>query len=231
MSHESEHDYEPIRGLPGRLPPGEHILWQGEPDWRAFARHAMQARTIAIYFGILMAWRLITTLSDGGGVGMALVDVLTLVPVALAGVGLLVLFAWLVGRTTVYTITNKRVVIRAGVALPKAVNIPFTIIETAQLKERGQGRGDIALALKGPDRIAFLHLWPHVRPWRLAKAEPALRCIPQAEQVGQILAGALEATAETAPKVRRRSRRPATATGPARPAHAGLANHGVKEAV
>ena len=26
-----EHDYEPVRGLPGPLPAGEQLIWQGSP--------------------------------------------------------------------------------------------------------------------------------------------------------------------------------------------------------
>jgi hypothetical protein len=37
MGHDPDHDFafEPVRGLPEALPPGEEILWQGRPDaWR-----------------------------------------------------------------------------------------------------------------------------------------------------------------------------------------------------
>jgi hypothetical protein len=47
--------------------------------------------------------------------------------------------------------------------------------------------GDIALSLYPTDRIAWLHLWPHARAWRLTQPEPALRCIKDADAVGKIL--------------------------------------------
>jgi len=37
-------------------------------------------------------------------------------------------------------------------------------------------------------------LWPHARPWRLKAPEPALRCIPEAGRVADMLAGALRET-------------------------------------
>jgi len=37
------------------------------------------------------------------------------------------------------------------------------------------------------DKIAYFHLWPHARPWRLAKPEPMMRCIPEANQVAALL--------------------------------------------
>jgi len=33
-----EYEYEPVPGLPQRLPQGERILWQGAPDWQTLAR-------------------------------------------------------------------------------------------------------------------------------------------------------------------------------------------------
>jgi hypothetical protein len=102
------------------------------------------------------------------------------------------MLAWLNSRTTVYTITNKRVVMRFGVAVSKAVNIPFTIIDGAALKAMPNGAGDLALTLKAPNKLAFLHLWPHARPWRMATPQPTLRAVPDASAVATILATAMQ---------------------------------------
>jgi hypothetical protein len=108
-------------------------------------------------------------------------------------VGLLALYAWLSGRTTIYTMTDKRVVIRSGVALPKMHNLPYSQLESANLRLYDDGSGDIALALPSSDRVAYLMLWPHVRPWRFNRAEPMLRGVAKAGQVAQILARAIAA--------------------------------------
>jgi hypothetical protein len=50
-----------------------------------------------------------------------------------------------------------------------------------------RGFGDITLALKGSDRIGWVHLWPSVRPWRITKPEPTLRAIPDVELVAEKL--------------------------------------------
>ena len=43
-----------------------------------------------------------------------------------------------------------------------------------------------------PDqKIAYLNLWPHARPFRMANPEPALRCVPRAIEVAEILSRAL----------------------------------------
>ena len=45
------------------------------------------------------------------------------------------------------------------------------------------------------DKVAYLLLWPHARPWRLSKPEPMLRAVPDAARVAAILARALAAAA------------------------------------
>ncbi len=193
MNKANEYESEPIRGLPERLPPGETILWQGEPRWQSLARRAFHTRSVSIYFAAIIAGRLALGVHSGESPATAAAAALGLVPLALAGVGLLALLAWAMARSTVYTITNKRVVIRFGVALPMTINIPFKIITAAALRTHDDGTGDIPLQLTGTGRIAYLHLWPHARPWRMKTPEPMLRCIPQAVEVAKLLSQALVA--------------------------------------
>src|SRR5262249_37799636 len=110
--------------------------------------------------------------------------------------GLLCLLAWLSARATVYTVTSRRVVLRFGVALPLAVNVPYRIVRSAGLRIDSGGTGDIALSLTGDEKIAYLALWPHARPWRLRHPEPMLRAVPAATEVAQILSSALYAQAD-----------------------------------
>lgn len=181
---------EPVPGLPEDLPEGERRLWSGSPHWRAIAMHVFHVRAVAIYFAGLAMWKTVGAFNAGGVVDAAMSASMVAL-FAAAALGLLVLFARLIAKTTIYTITNERVVIRAGVALPKAINIPFSVIGSAALTVRKGGDGDIPLQITGPDRAAYLHLWPHVRPWRLARAEPMLRAVPDAANVAGLLAGAL----------------------------------------
>jgi hypothetical protein len=188
----SEHDFEPIRGLPGDLPPGEEILWQGAPHWLTLAMQAFHIRIAGTYFAVILLWRVSSGLSAGESLLHAVGAALSVAPIALIGLGTLAFFGWLNSRTTVYTITNRRVVMRFGAALTKAINIPFTIIEGAALKTYDGGAGDIALTLKAPNKIAFLQLWPHARPWRLAAPQPTLRALPDARAAADILTSAMK---------------------------------------
>jgi hypothetical protein len=79
---------------------------------------------------------------------------------------------------------------RIGIVLNLTFNLPFGRIATAGLRDTGHGTGDIPLTLAGSDRIAYMHLWPHARPWRIAHPEPMLRCVPNAPRVAQVLAQA-----------------------------------------
>lgn len=185
-----EFECEPIRGLPERPPPGEHILWQGAPAWWPLAKQAFHVRAVTAYFLLLIAGHGAWYARETGSAPLPVI--MSPVPVAIAALALLLLVAWLASRTTVYTITNRRVVLRAGIALPIAINIPFALIGRAGLRIHGDGTGDIPLGLMGSERVGYITLWPHVRPWRLKAPEPMLRAVPGAVRVAELLADALE---------------------------------------
>ncbi len=187
----SEFDFEPIRGLPAPLPPGEELLWQGAPDWRSLACEAYHIRAVAAYFAGMLAWRTAGAIGAGTPPLAALESAAAVAPIAGLALGLLAFLAWLNSRTTVYTITNRRVVMRFGAALTKAINIPFGVIEGAAVNARADGGGDLALRLRVPNRIAFLHLWPHARPWRIGQPEPSFRAIPNVAAAAAILTDAI----------------------------------------
>ena len=101
-----------------------------------------------------------------------------------------------------YTITDKRVVMRIGIVLSVTFNIPFSRIQAAGLRSRGADIGDIVLLLTSTDQIAYAHLWPHARPWHLKRTQPMLRDLANARQVSQLLAQALATSAgQTRPKL------------------------------
>jgi Bacterial PH domain len=198
----SEFDDEPVAGLPGTLPPGEHVLWQGRPSWRALAREIFHVRWLALYFALFGAMRFALAVREHQGVRGAFA-LLGLAGLAAGCLALLALLAWLNARATIYTITTRRVVLRIGVAIPTTWNLPFKRLASADVNLRPQGDGDIVLKLAEPDRIAWVHLWPHTQPWKLANARPALRAIAEPARVALILREAVArwAVAESAPVI------------------------------
>ncbi len=207
----SEDDYEvdAAPGIPHPLPKGEQVLWQGSPEWSSLAIRAFHVRKIAVYFAVLMAWRLISSRSDGATVFDAAAYALMLVPFALAALGILAVIARAYARTTIYTITTRRVLIRSGVAMPITVNLPFKQIDGADLRLHPDGTGDMPLKLSRRDRLAILAIWPHMRPWKLTRPEPMLRSVPNADGVANILAAAL--TGSRAPSMRPEAAGPSAA--------------------
>jgi hypothetical protein len=200
MSHD-DMNFEPVRGLPERLPPGEHILWQGSPLPGRLAREAFALHWVAAYFALLTLWRVAVSAS-AYPMAEALGHAVPFVVIGALASGIIYLIAWVQARATVYTLTNKRVAMRIGAALSMTLNLPYIWIGTAQLATRRDGSGTIAMELIGDTRLSYLLTWPHVRPWRMAKTQPALRCIPDAARVAQIFAEAAE-TRVHMPKVER----------------------------
>jgi hypothetical protein len=221
VSHEFDH--EPIPGLPAYLPEGENILWQGSPSASATAWRVLHIGWVGAYFAVLLAWRLIAGLSDGHTIAQIAFDSIPLAAAAASAIFILAVLARLIARTTIYTITSQRLVMRIGVALPMSVNVPFKAIRSAGAALRADGTGDVALEVDDLGRLSYFHLWPHTRAWYVRKAQPSLRAIPDAQNVASLLSRALNAAAGSADK----AVRPVAVT---RPAEAQTAHGGASPA-
>ncbi len=190
-----QHDHEPVPGLPAPLPAGESILWQGAPEWRVLARRAMRTRVLSAYFLLLIIWGVSGGISAATPPMEIAASAIRLAALGGTAVSLLTLFAYLVARTTLYTITTRRVLIRFGVALPMTIQIAYPMIELAGVTVWSNGCGDLAVTLIPTQRIGYAILWPHARPWKFGKAQPSFRSIKDAAAVSQILGRALAASA------------------------------------
>ena len=181
--------------LPADIPEGERVLWYGRPDWVSLARNAYRGDLVAAYFAALAVWNAVVD-SEAGSMAAAVATGKTLALGAVC-LGLLGLLAWLSARTTLYVVTSRRVVMKVGIALQIFFNIPYSQIASAALRTFNDGTGEIPLALAAGRRIAYMNLWPHARPFHIAKPQPALRSIPGAEDVAEILRQAMIAEAQT----------------------------------
>jgi hypothetical protein len=188
-----EHELEPQFGLPEPLPGSERILWQGAPDWRGLALRAFHVRKLALYFGLILAVRGMFLMADGASAGDAAIDLLWLAPVPMFALAMLASLAWLTSRTTVYTLTDKRLVLRIGIVLTLTFNLPLRTLRNADLRLDANGSGDIAVQLPDADHIAYLNLWPHARPWLLKHPQPMLRSVPDAAAVARMMVEAWSA--------------------------------------
>ena len=182
-----EYEFEPQFGLPERLPDDEFIVWQGSPDIGALANSAFHLKKIGFYFAVLIVACAWPALESGAGLMAVVSAVKWIVPLTVIAMASVWLLAWFTARTTVYTVTSKRVVMRLGIVLTVSFNLPFKQIASADVRVLKDGFGDITLALQGSDSIAWVHLWPSVRPWRISKPEPTLRAVPNVQVVSDKL--------------------------------------------
>jgi hypothetical protein len=191
MSGHDDFAFDALPGLPEKPPQGELILWQGRPDAWALARDAYKIRWFAAYFALIVLWRAGGAWADGG-LSLALAIGLPYFALGLVGLGIIYGLARVQARSTTYTLTTARIVLRIGAALPVTFNLPFVQVGAASLDLRRDGTGTIALETQGETRISVLVAWPHLRPGHWAKTQPALRSIPDAARVAGMLAEAAE---------------------------------------
>ncbi len=180
------------RGLPGRLPTAKGCSGRARPSRARCCATPFTSAPWPLYFAVILrlvrgddpqprrvrpcaAHRPCCTVPSWPSVPLLLIAV----------------YAWAIQRSTVYSITNRRVVISFGMALPVTFNLPFAKIEGAGLRAYPGKAGDMPLRLLPGEKLSYFVLWPHARPWRMAHTEPMLRCVPDAAAVSAILAAAL----------------------------------------
>ncbi|MFO6465212.1 photosynthetic complex putative assembly protein PuhB [Jannaschia sp. KMU-145] len=192
MTDHDDFDQEPIRGLPELLPEGEEILWQGSPDWWALTKESLSVRGVALYFGLLFGWQTVSAAADVPW-ATALAQSSFYLVLGAVTCAILAAIGWCQAKAAIYTITNRRVILRIGAALTMTLQFPFRWIAAADLTTRKDGTGTIALRTLGETRFSYLMIWPHLRPWRFTPTQPALRAIPKAAEVARLLAEAAQA--------------------------------------
>jgi hypothetical protein len=180
-----------LAGLPELPPEGEFIRWQGSPNWKDLAISGFHVRKLALYFALLLVARVVVQGSLGAPLGETLASTVLLSLLAVGVLAFLAFYAWLAARGARYTLTNRRLVIRCGATLPFTVNLPFDKVESADLRLRKNGCGDLPITLAKDSRPSWIILWPHVKPWNVTRVKPMFRSVPDAEAVGAQLAEAL----------------------------------------
>ncbi|MDZ4276867.1 MAG: photosynthetic complex putative assembly protein PuhB [Erythrobacter sp.] len=165
----------------GTPAPDEKVLWKGRPALGLLARSAFHTRTLGLYFAVLVIIALATGSNNTAIIVAALGTAL---------IGLLYFLAWLSARSTLYILTDVRLILRIGMAIETRINIPLKQVKAAHLRPRSDGHGDIALELGGERLLGVVLLWPHMRPWHYAHPQPMLRSVPDAASLAQLIAEA-----------------------------------------
>jgi hypothetical protein len=197
----AEYEFEAALGLPEPLPQDEIILWQGAPNWKSMAKNVFHLQWLSLYFAVIVIWQLISVAGSEGGLVAGWTSVALAFSLAVIGLILIGLMAYWSATEALYTLTNRRIVMRVGIVLTVTFNLPYKTLGSAGLRLYKDGSGDIPLQIATEDKIAYFHLWPHARPWRLATPEPMLRCVPDAKKVAAILTEAWIASTGLGKKV------------------------------
>jgi hypothetical protein len=193
------------------LPPGEKLLWQGSPDWKALAIRGYHVRKVGLYFLALIAWRIGIGISNGQTLASIGESCAVLTALGATAMSVLALLAYGTSRAAVYSITSSRVLLRHGIAVPLTLNVPFTAVDSAALKMSADGTGDISFSVARDQRVGYMITWPHLRPGHFTRPCPGFRALTDAAHAAGILSAALAAHAGTEP-VRIAAEQPA-ATG------------------
>ena len=159
----------------------EKVLWKGRPAMGLLARTAFHAHKAGAYMAALSVIALITGNTTAAMVVAGLGVVL---------VALLYVLAWANARSTLYILTDARLIMRIGVAIETRINIPLKQITAANLRPRADGHGDIAFEVAGERLLSTLLLWPHVRPFHYKMPQPMLRAVPEAAALAKMIAEA-----------------------------------------
>jgi hypothetical protein len=188
-----------IEGIDEALPPGEVLLWQGRPDLRTLTFRVLHLRAVLIYWLVVAGGFVLASLFTDRGTGALAADLVWLVVVGMVGAGILYGLAAAIRKSTTYALTDRRLVIRLGVALPSVFNLPLDQVDSVDLRALGGGMGDLVFTPAGTDRVGWLFLWPHAKPWALRDPLPAFRALADAEAVGRQVAAAVAAVRKAKP--------------------------------
>lgn len=165
----------------GTPAPDEKVLWKGRPAFRLFARTAFHTLTLGVYFAVLVVIAMMMGNTNAAIVSAAL---------GAALIAILYLLAWLSTRSTLYILTDTRLIMRIGMAIETRINLPLKQVTAAHFRARGADHGDIALELAGERMLGVVLLWPHMRPWHYNRPQPMLRAVPDAARLAQLIADA-----------------------------------------
>lgn len=169
------------------LPPDETLLWSAQPKSSAFVRRAFHLKALTMYFALVVGFTSIGALSSAAEMKVLLGSLLW--QLSLGGIVLVILsvLGHFYAKSTIYALTNKRFVIRSGLALPSVIAIPLTKLQSAGIRTYSDDTGDIVLVPDKGLKVYWVLLWPSVRTFEWKHVQPLLRAIEQPEVVAGML--------------------------------------------
>ena len=127
------------------------------------AIEALHLRKAAIYFAVLLIWRMALVMAEGQPAAEYAGSLAALTSLAVLALCILAGMAWLISRTSLYTLTDRRVVMRIGVVLGITFNLPLGRIVGADIRLRAahlavrQRFEKVVLACRPGDLVVPVH--------------------------------------------------------------------------
>jgi uncharacterized membrane protein YdbT with pleckstrin-like domain len=161
------------------LQPGEKVIYQGHPSWRAIVGFYLKGLAVGAAAGVL------ATLLNDGGAGLG---VLTFAVIAV----ITILVGFIKRVATVYTITDRRLNIKVGIISRRVQETRLQRVQNVNFNqgvyERAMQIGDVEFTTAGTDESNFVFA---------GVAQPE-QVVQQVEHATPVLSG-LQGEAEPGP--------------------------------
>ena len=178
--------FEAPKNILDAIPDGESILWKGKPSLWGFSWNLFGLKWITFYLSILSVVSIARFFASDFHTAFY-IDFLPFFLSGIFGSIILIGLAAIQAYSTVYIITENRVIIKTGAALSFLISMPFKKIKEVNLQKRGASIGTISFELFSKKRVPYISCWPSVRPWKFKKTQPAFSCVGSVDEVATIL--------------------------------------------
>jgi len=178
--------FEAPKNILDAIPNGESILWKGRPSLWGFSWNLFGLKWITLYLSMLS----IVSVARFFASDFYTAFYVDFLPFFLSGIFASIILIGLAATqtySTVYIITENRVIIKTGAALSFLISMPFKKIKEVNLQKRGASIGTISFELLSEKRVPYISCWPSVRPWKFKRTQPAFSCIGSVDKVATIL--------------------------------------------
>ena len=178
--------FEAPKNILDAIPNGESILWKGRPSLWGFSWNLFGLKWITLYLSMLS----IVSVARFFASDFYTAFYVDFLPFFLSGIFASIILIGLAATqtySTVYIITENRVIIKTGAALSFLISMPFKKIKEVNLQKRGASIGTISFELLSEKRVPYISCWPSVRPWKFKRTQPAFSCVRSVDEVATIL--------------------------------------------
>ena len=168
------------------IPDGERVCWIGKPNWISFGFNAFGIKYLVVYF-ILSAFYAISQIELVFSFGAFIGEYISFIVSGIIAGLILFLLAYFAAQHTCYVITEKRLVIRTGIALVFLLNVPLKNVTSIDKQSLLRGYGNLSFKPQSKKRIPYFSCWPSVRGGSFLEPIPTFRSIANIEAIGDIV--------------------------------------------